>query len=237
MFISKNNILFLLCCLLLIAACAHKAQTFKEENNINQKFFSKILSSNKSVPNAEKIEIYQTAFVERLTEQNGVIDFAVQNKISSLPYFKYIPSYGYQQHLFLANIQSSTASAWVYFSIKYKADKDKPSGIDCIGFGPGYISDINTLQTPTIEFIRELKIVKDNNDFITSEKGKTSITFIGDTLPFTNTNVKSFDIIKILEKDNNKIGGDRAFVFDVPVIFGDTLAMRFRHYKTINLKN
>ncbi|MBV4355612.1 hypothetical protein [Pinibacter aurantiacus] len=236
MFILKSNIFILAFCSLVFVACSGlKPQTFNEDKHLNDKFFSKIISTN-LVPDPIKIELYETIFIQRLTEQDGIIDFAVQNQITTLPYVTAIPSYADQQHLFLANIQGEKKNMWVYFSVKYKPGKESPSSIVCKSFGPAYFST-PTASNSQIRFSRELQVTNDNSVFVLCETGKAAVTFITTGLPSLSKPVEYFDITQIIEEDANKIGGNKYAAFNIPKIFGDTTALRFRHCPTIYLKN
>ncbi len=197
---------------------------------------------------AKKMEIYKASFSEATIEKDHLLEFTELNTRSSQPRVTYRDIDGFTQDIYLLKYNFSYSdegsdvenTAVVFISMHYRPMNTDPF-VYCTGPGPAYWGLLNDGYI-SFDSVLIVKKTRNNNYFVKARKAKKknafNLLFMPVDFPENPKETKTaFDIAKIVRMEANKVGGNKPLVFDIPVIFNDSKALRFTYIKTITLNN
>jgi hypothetical protein len=246
-------------CLFAFAGCLESRYSLEVNSTLdnNAGFFLAQLPGIKNTPyggqkiidNAKKLFVYKASFAETSIEKDNLVEFTGQNRKSKLPRAAYRDVDGFVQDLYLlhygftydAEGEASTAAAVVFLSLRYRPMRDAAEPV-CTGPGPLYWGVVEE-DEGFISFDSVLTIKKSGTShYLHAVKPgkKNAFNLLFMPAAFTANGAQpasSFNIAKIVRMENNRIGGTKPLVFDIPAIFSDSNALHFDHVKTITLKH
>jgi hypothetical protein len=244
---------------LLLAACSEKQYKFDITKTLNKNadnFFKQLpgIKSNsyagmKLVEGATAVEIYRAVFKETTIEKDNLLEITAMNEKSEYPVATYAETDGFMQHMYLLKYnfvyksgrEDVPASAVVFLTLRYRQQVDSPF-VYCTGPGPAYWGTIN--ETDTYNYISFDSVLhlqqKQQQFYIKTDKRKKNkffnLLFMPVNFVETPDANNSIVIEKIVRMGNNRIGGTKPIVFNIPVIFKDSNALRFDYVTTVTIK-
>jgi hypothetical protein len=227
---------YLLGLLLVVAlySCKAPASIFKFNEHVNADFFKQVTAiaqgTDCEVEAVTGIVVYRAVLLERMVEKEDVLEFAMLNAESKVPYAAYKQIRGYKQELYLLRLITANGltNACIYIPVKYG-----PGERLCIGFGPAYFGCVDSLGNK-VQFFSEVKVKQQRKQFSLVGKQAVSMLLFADRLPGMGTG--GLAVQKIVFESKNKFGGSKPVVFNVAEVFHDPQALFFAAMGTVHFK-
>ena len=207
--------------LIFLGACSPRNIAFGDKDFTTGTFYQAlpaILTKNVKI---DSVIIYETTFEEKPYEGYYRIDYSEVNAENDKNILHYKPYKGYSQKLYILKLVTEPKdSIAIYFSLKYN-----PFG-QCVGFGPSYVGFADETRS-LLYFYKELYTRTKKNTF-TLRKSKRALGLYmnaNEMLPYNLINIDKMIVEKSFEVGNN-------VVIDVPLIFRDSAALKFRYLGT-----
>lgn len=164
------------------------------------------------------IDVYKTAFHDRLVEDGNLIIQASINDSSTRELVDYkAPRTGYYQDMYLVKVSTKCDDPrWFYYSVWYRYDFKKRKQV-AYGFGKAYRGIANDIAG-TIYFDRPLIVKEKRQGFVLLPKGKEQLYFVIDDMSASTLRVN-----RLVVEAKNKFGGPRSYVFKVEDAFPDDM--------------
>lgn len=218
---SKRLLLLILLPALTGTGCRVVKMNFSEELLVHTAFYNAVLAGTCSKDTS--IKIYKTSFRDRYVVAGNVQavvslnDETARDTVADMP-----PPEGYRQDLYLAHLRASLCTdTWIYLSAWYRPGQDS-----AYAFGAAY-SGFADAGGKDIYFTRRLRVKNGESGCTLQESGKVNFHFV---LAATDNELVS--VSRIVQMEDNKLGGTDAFIFRVADHFpGDLTAINFRRIR------
>lgn len=203
--------------MLFVTGCAAPKMSFTADSLKQPAFYRQVLSGPCS---GSPVAVYRTSFRDRNIITGDILCIAPLNDETMRDTVTDIPSpEGYRQDLYLVRCTAADCpDAWYYLSVWYRLGQAKP-----YAFGNAYYG-FSDADRQNIYFNRSLK-VKSRADTSYLVKG-AAVNFHFVLSAATDSVIR---VSRIVKMEDNKIGGNAAFVFNIAEHFpGDLNTINFR---------
>ncbi len=234
-----------LCLLLLASGCKPSAIAFKPSRNLDTSFFTNItgiirdkINDDGSKGKIKKIHVYEAKLENITVERDAVAENKLLNTESKEEVLDDVTVYGYNQLYLFRIITTSPQDEDLFVFMASTFNK----GGQCVKLGPAYMGKI---RMDEMQVTKELSFQKRNDSAFYLANNKTrKITFFLDAELNNNPDKNCKDeeadpvkcrlrITKIINKDLNKIGGEKFLIYNTAKVFGDENALVFVYTHTI----
>lgn len=245
------------CSLLAVTGCIESKYPLDIKPTLNERansFLNRLPGINKNgyskmpvITKAKTVEVYIASFKESSIEKDNLLEITELNSNSTHPVTLYREVDGFSQDIYMLKYQFTCSehgtptpvTAIVFLPLRYRQQKSGPPY--CTGPGPVYWGVLN--ETDEYKYISFDSVVhikaKGNKQYLKMDRHKKNELFNLLFMPanFAEVPEKSsaVNFTKIVRMGNNRIGGTKPIVFNVPQIFKDSNALQFNYYKTIIL--
>ncbi|HYF32164.1 MAG TPA: hypothetical protein VD993_13670 [Chitinophagaceae bacterium] len=244
-----RTIIFLLLSAVAVCSCRPRAQFFSYSRSVSLDFFDPVRPELNVTPQQnDSIDVYAALLQEKLVERDDVPEYKLINKKSNQQLSKLPDTRGfhflYHFELFPKGGRGDTVI--VYLATTYTADSI------CTNVGPVYAGKLRNSGTASfIQFDYAFKVRKVKRKHLDQEDKNISdsalqylyylkpdrpihLTFVNEP-PFLHGKGDSayVQVKQIIQRDPNKIGGEKPVLYSVDKVFGDDKTLVFAYHASI----
>lgn len=221
--------------------CKPTAVTFNAQKDIDSSFFSQVTGIIHDKKNddgkkgqIQKIQVYKAVLENITIERDAVAENKLINSKSKEPVLDAVTVYGYHELYFFRLFTTSKQDDDLFI---FMASTFNKSG-QCIKLGPVYMGKV---RMDELNVSKELHVTKKNDStFYLAKPVDRRLTFFADALLNKDadkicTTMNEGDsacrikITRIVNRDINKIGGEKFLIYNTSKVFGDEDALVFTY--------
>jgi hypothetical protein len=241
--LNYKTIIFLLVSAIAVYSCRPKAQFFSYNHSVNLEFFDPVRPElNVRIKENDSIDVYAALLQERLVERDEVPEYKLVNKKSNQQLSRLPDTRGFH-YLYLFELFPKGGrgdTVIVYLATTYTADSI------CTNVGPVYAGKLrNTGNASFIQFDHAFKVRKMKRKHLDEEDQNISdsalkpdkpirLTFVNEP-PFLQDrrDTAYIQVNQIIQRDPNKIGGEKPVLYIIEKVFGDKKMLAFAYHASI----